>query len=123
MTDRSNGFPLDNSDAQDALRQFKADIFRALAHPTRIHIIECLRDGELTVGRILDHIPVEPSNVSQHLALLRSKGLVKSRKEGNLVYYSIRDPLLNEVLDAMKKYFLTHLEESLALIREMEQQA
>lgn len=123
MPDRPNGYSLDNNDAQEALRQFKADIFRALAHSTRIHIIECLRDGEMTVGGLLERIPVEPANVSQHLALLRSKRLVRNRKEGNLVYYSLRDPLLIEVLDAMKKYFLAHLEESLALIREMEQQA
>lgn len=123
MPDRANGYSLDNSGAQESLRQFKADIFRALAHPTRIHIIECLREGELSVSAILERIPVEPANVSQHLSLLRSKRLVRNRKEGNLVYYSLRDPLLVEVLDAMKKYFLAHLEESLDLIREMERGA
>ncbi|HUB26114.1 MAG TPA: metalloregulator ArsR/SmtB family transcription factor [Tepidisphaeraceae bacterium] len=105
---------------QEALRRFKAGVFQVLGHPTRIHIVECLRDGELTVGAILGRVGVEPANLSQHLAVLRGKGLVDTRKDGNLVYYSLRDPLLKEVLDIMRRYFLSHLEESLGMLREME---
>src|SRR5215472_9816096 len=90
----------------DALRRFKADIFQVLAHPTRIHIIETLRDGELSVGAILEQVKVEPPNASQHLALLRSKRLVNYRKEKNQVFYSLRNPLLIKVLDVMRRYFL-----------------
>ncbi len=108
------------SSQQDALRRFKADIFQVLAHSTRIHIIECLRDGELNVGAILSRIAVEPANGSQHLAVLRSKGLVVNRKEGNQVYYSLRDPLLTQVLDTMKAYFRAHIEGSVAILLEME---
>lgn len=107
-------------DQQVALRRFKADVFQVLAHPTRIHIVECLRDGEVTVGAILEQIGVEPANASQHLAVLRSKGLVVNRKEGNQVFYSLRDPLLIEVLDTMKQYFRAHLEEAMAMLRGME---
>jgi DNA-binding transcriptional ArsR family regulator len=107
-------------DQYDALRRFKADVFQVLAHPTRIHIIECLREGERTVGSLLDEIGVEPANASQHLSVLRSKGLVVNRKEGNLVFYSLRDPLLIEVLDKMKLYFRAHLEEATAMLRGME---
>lgn len=103
-----------------ALRRFKADIFRVLAHPTRIHIIECLRDGELPVATINERVGVEPANASQHLAVLRAKRLVLTRKEGNQVFYSLRDPLLTEVLDAMRKYFRAHLEESLTMLRGLE---
>jgi DNA-binding transcriptional ArsR family regulator len=105
---------------QEALRQFKAGVFQVLGHPTRIHIVECLRDGELSVGAILGRVGVEPANLSQHLAVLRGKRLVATRKDGNLVYYSLRDPLLREVLDVMRRYFLSHLEDSLAMLREME---
>lgn len=107
-------------DHQTALRRFKADVFQVLANPTRIHIIECLRYGELTVSAILDQVKVEPANASQHLAILRSKGLVVNRKEGNQVFYSLRDPLLTEVLDAMKKYFKAHLSEAMAMLQGME---
>jgi ArsR family transcriptional regulator len=103
-----------------ALRTFKAEVFQVLAHPTRIHIIETLRDGELSVGTILDRVKVEPTNLSQHLSLLRLKHLVVTRKEGNQVLYSLRDPLLIEVLDAMRKYFQRHFEDSMEILRQME---
>ena len=103
----------------DALRRFKAEVFQALAHPTRIHIVECLRDGELSVSAILERIGVEPANMSQHLAVLRGKQLVVSRKEGNQVFYALRDPLLIEVLDTMRRYFQAHLQEALTMLRQL----
>jgi DNA-binding transcriptional ArsR family regulator len=119
----SNSVPqvlLPESDHQEALRRFKAGVFQVLGHPTRIHIIECLRDGELPVGSILQKIGVEPANLSQHLAVLRSKRLVITRKEANQVFYSLRDPLLVEVLNIMRRYFHKHLEESLGMLKEIE---
>jgi DNA-binding transcriptional ArsR family regulator len=104
---------------REALRRFKAEVFQVLAHPTRIHIVECLRDGEMAVSRILEQTGIEPANASQHLALLRAHRLVTSRKEGNQVFYSLRDSMLIEALGIMRKYFQTHLKESLAMLREM----
>jgi DNA-binding transcriptional ArsR family regulator len=104
----------------DALRKFKAGIFKVLAHPTRIHIIEALRMEELSVGAILDQIKVEPANLSQHLSVLRHSHLVLTRKDGNQVLYSLRDPLLVAVLDAMRKYFHKHFEDSFQMLKQME---
>ena len=70
---------------QHALRRFKADIFQALAHPTRIAIVELLRDGEVSAGVIFAQLGVEQANASQHLAVLRAKRIVVSRKVGNAV--------------------------------------
>src|ERR1700691_3268711 len=95
----------------DALRKFKAGIFKVLAHPTRIHIVETLRAGEVSVGAILEHVKVEPANLSQHLSVLRHSHLVVTRKEGNQVLYSLRDPLLIEVLEAMRQYFQKYFED------------
>jgi len=106
----------------EALRKFKAEVFQVLAHPTRIHIIETLREGELSVSAILERVKVEPANISQHLAILRSKRLVNHRKDKNQVLYSLRDPLLIEVLDIMKRYFLAHLEEALEMLHGMERE-
>ena len=100
-------------DRQVALRRFKAEVFQALAHPTRIHIAECLQDGELPVSALVERIGIEPANLSQHLAVLRAKGLVVNRKEGTQVFYALRDPLLSEVLENMRQYFQAHLEEAL----------
>jgi ArsR family transcriptional regulator len=104
----------------DALRRFKAGIFKVLAHPTRIHVIETLRRGEFSVGAILDEVGVEPANLSQHLSVLRHHHLVVTRREGNQILYSLRDPLLIEVLDAMRTYFQRHLGDSIEMLKEME---
>ena len=101
----------------NALRQFKAAVFQALAHPTRIAILELLRDREVAVSVILDEIGLEPANASQHLAILRARHIVTSRKEGNQVFYTVRDPMIIEILDIMRNYFQVHLEESMAVLK------
>jgi len=108
---------------QDALRRFKADMFQALGHPTRIAIIELLADGELSAGALIEKLGIEQANVSQHLAVLRAKQIVVNRKAGNQVFYSVRDPLITEVLALMKRYFQSHLKEALAMLDEMEKPA
>lgn len=104
----------------DTLRQFKAGIFQALAHPTRIAIIELLREGELPAGAVIDRLQLEQANASQHFAVLRAKHIVVNRREGNQVFYSVRDPLLFDVLDIMRRYFQAHVEESVALLKELD---
>jgi DNA-binding transcriptional ArsR family regulator len=104
----------------DVLRQFKASVFQALAHPTRIAIVEVLRDGELPAGIIIEKLELEQANASQHLAVLRAKYIVVGRKEGNQVFYSVRDPLLIEVLDIVRRYFQAHVAESMTMLQEID---
>ncbi len=104
---------------QDSLRRFKADIFQALAHPTRLAIIENLEQGELSAGELQEKLNVEQANLSQHLAVLRTKQLVVNRKAGNQVFYSVRDPIILKVLALMRRYFYTHLQEAMELLGEM----
>jgi DNA-binding transcriptional ArsR family regulator len=102
---------------QDTLRQFKAEFFQALAHPTRIAIVEHLRNGELSAGALIERLGVEQANVSQHLGVLRAKNILVNRKTGNQVFYSVRDPLIIEVLDLMRRYFHAHMSEVLATLK------
>ena len=102
---------------QDTLRQFKAEFFQALAHPTRIAIVEHLRNGELSAGALIERLGVEQANVSQHLGVLRAKNILVNRKAGNQVFYSVRDPLIIEVLDLMRRYFHAHMSEVLATLK------
>jgi DNA-binding transcriptional ArsR family regulator len=104
----------------ETLRQFKAKIFQALAHPTRIAIVEILRDDELSAGAIIERLGVEPANASQHLSILRARYIVTSRKEGNQVFYRVRDPLLIEVLDVMRRFFQAHVEEAVAMLKDID---
>lgn len=106
----------------DALRRFKAEIFQALAHPTRIAIVELLREGEMPAGKLIERLGLEQANASQHLSVLRSKQIVVNRKEGNQVFYSLRSPLLVDVLDIMRRYFQAQLTESLAALEEIEKE-
>jgi DNA-binding transcriptional ArsR family regulator len=105
---------------QDSLRRFKADVFQALGHPTRIAILELLSPGELSAGALIEKLGMEQANVSQHLAVLRAKQLVSNRKAGNQVFYAVRDPIIIEVLSLMRTYFQAHLKEALGMLDEME---
>ena len=104
----------------DSLRQFKAEIFQALGHPTRIAILDLLREGELTVTVFAERLDLEQANLSQHLAVLRAKQMVTARRAGNQVFYSVRDPLIWKVLDLMLRYFQKQVGESMAMLEEME---
>jgi DNA-binding transcriptional ArsR family regulator len=105
---------------QEALRRFKAEFFQALAHPTRIALVEQLRNGELSAGTLIERLGVEQANASQHLAVLRAKNIVVNRKVGNQVFYSVRDPLIIEVLDIMRRYFHSHMNEVVATLKAMD---
>ncbi len=107
-------------DRTDQLRQFKADVFRLLAHPTRVHILECLGDGEMQVSELLERIGVEPANLSQHLSLLKARGLVVKQREGGQSFYQLSDPLISDVLEAMRRYFAAHVQETLSTLQEAE---
>jgi len=103
----------------DSLRQFKAEIFQALAHPTRIAILEQLKDGELTAGSFVERLGLEQANLSQHLAVMRARQIVVTRKVGNQVFYAVRDPLMLEMLDLMRRYFHKQVGDSMALLEEL----
>lgn len=105
------------------LRRFKADIFQALAHPTRIAILELLQNDELSAGALIEKLGIEQANASQHLAVLRSKQLVNQRKTGTQVFYSLRAPIIGQVLQLMKSYFYAHLEESRATLDNLESES
>jgi len=106
----------------ESLRQFKAEIFQALAHPTRIAIIDLLREGEAPVSDIVARLGLEQANLSQHLAVLRARQIAVTRKAGNQVFYSVRDPLIWKMLDLMRRYFQKQVGESVAMLEEAEEE-
>ena len=103
----------------DSLRRFKAEIFQALAHPTRIAMIEALRVGEMSAGKLMEQLELEQANASQHLSVLRAKRIVVNRKVGNQVLYSLRDPVLIEVLDILRRYFSSQLTDTKNMLEEI----
>jgi DNA-binding transcriptional ArsR family regulator len=104
---------------ESALKRFKAEFFKALAHPGRISIIESLRTGEKTVGDIQAYLSDEPASASQHLSLLRAKGIVVGRKSGTSVFYRVRDPKVFELLDMAREIFNSHLIDTQQMLSEL----
>jgi ArsR family transcriptional regulator len=101
------------------LRAYKASVFQALSHPTRIAILEILRDGPLSARTMQERLGVEQANLSQHLAILRAKQIVAHRKEGNQVFYSLGSPLLTEVLDLMRRFCRANLTDAVQMLDAM----
>jgi ArsR family transcriptional regulator len=91
------------------LANFKAEFFKALAHPIRIRILDCLRDGEKGVNELSEALQIEQANVSQQLAIMRVRNIVIGRKSGSNVYYSISDRTIFKLLDVAKIIFNNHL--------------
>jgi DNA-binding transcriptional ArsR family regulator len=87
----------------------KADLFKALAHPARVRVLELLAEGEQSVGQMQPVVGVELSHLSQQLGVLRRAGLVTARREGSTVFYAIRDPLVVELLGVAKQLLLHSL--------------
>jgi ArsR family transcriptional regulator len=100
------------------LQGFKAELFKALSHPVRIRILELLRAGEQTVSELQAALAIEPSSVSQQLAVLRARQLVAGRKAGTSVAYRVVDPQVFELLDVARAIFDRHLVALQALAEE-----
>ncbi len=85
------------------LAAFRADIMKALAQPTRLKIIEFLRDGERCVCEIFPAIGEEQSNTSRHLNMMQAAGVLSRRKEGLKIFYSIKHPEILEIVDIVTR--------------------
>ena len=90
----------------------KAQFFHALAHPTRIRILETLVRGGRTVQELQEELVLEQPIVSQQLAVLRHQGIVSTQKEGSSVRYALRDPLVGALLDVARRIFNNRLGDS-----------
>jgi ArsR family transcriptional regulator len=109
--------------AAGELQEFKAQFFRALAHPTRIRIVEILVWGGRTVQELQDELALDQPIVSQQLAVLRHQGIVSAQKEGLSVRYALRDPLVGALLDVARRIFDNRLGGSTGLLRALRRES
>lgn len=105
------------------LQVFKADFFKALAHPVRIRLLEILRHGERSVHELQAALELDQATVSQQLAILRAKNVVGARKEGTTVRYAVRDPLVGDLLDVARRVFNHQLSGSRSMLRELQRES
>lgn len=95
------------------LYEVKANLFKGLAHPLRIRVLELLcSDQELSVAQLLKQMDLEASHLSQHLSVLRKHQLVVSQRRGTTVYYRIAHPQVRELLLAARGFLTSVLEQS-----------
>src|ERR1035437_3576261 len=92
-----------------SIYELQAEISKTLAHPLRIAILHYLRDGEKTVNDLTQTLGASQSNISQHLALLRQRQIVKTRKEGSTVYYRVASPKISQACDMVREVLLEQL--------------
>jgi DNA-binding transcriptional ArsR family regulator len=101
------------------LQMLKAEFFKALGHPTRVRILEILRHGQRSVQELQQALRLDQSIVSQHLAILRAKNVVDTRRQGTTVRYTVRDAAVGELLDVARRIFGRHLEDSRSMLAEL----
>jgi DNA-binding transcriptional ArsR family regulator len=97
----------------------KSELFRALAHPTRIRILERLVVAEHSVQGLQDALQLDQPVVSQHLAALRAKNVVTVRREGTQAHYALRSPLIADLLRIARELLTHSLSESQSMLREL----
>lgn len=93
------------------LQELHARICKAIADPKRLMIINELRDQELSVGDLCEALGLSQSNASQHLAVLRERGIVNSQRVGTNVYYSLRSPKVLMAVDLLREFLAEDLAE------------
>ena len=109
------------SQSQRPLYEVKANLFKGLAHPFRIRLLELLSDSpELTVSARQAETELEPSHLSQHLSVLRRHHLVVSERRGSHVFYRLADPRIRELLAVARALLLTMLSEDRDRLSEAE---
>ncbi|AHF06259.1 ArsR/SmtB family transcription factor [Desulfitobacterium metallireducens] len=104
---------------EDQITKIKSDFFKALAHPTRVAILERIADQEVCVCEIIEDLGLEQSNVSQHLAILRKQNIITSTKAGLQVHYQIKYPEVLEILKTVESIMTKQLNETQELIRHL----
>jgi DNA-binding transcriptional ArsR family regulator len=98
------------------LFELQSEVCKTLASAKRLEIINALKDGEKTVGELVDILGVPKANVSQHLAVMRHKGILKSRRDGVNIYYRIANPKVVQACVLMREVLTEQMKERSKLI-------
>jgi ArsR family transcriptional regulator len=99
--------------------ELQADICQTLANPKRLQILNLLKNGELSVGAMVAALEIAKPNLSQHLAVMRQKGILATRREGTTIYYRLATPHIVEACRVMRQVLLEALAERGSLSREL----
>ena len=96
---------------------YHAEMCKVFSHPKRLELINLLRNTEMSVGKLSQRLGLAPGNLSQHLAMMKERHILVSRKEGNVVYYRIANPRFLEAFDLLREILFEQIRQDAALIR------
>jgi len=102
----------------EPIQELKAEFFKALGHPARIRVLELLAEREWSVSELIETVGLEGSHLSQQLGVLRRANLIRARKEGTSVYYSITDRRIVKILQLSKEVLVGYLTRTRDLLTE-----
>jgi DNA-binding transcriptional ArsR family regulator len=100
-----------------AIYNLQAEVSKTMAHPLRLAILHILKDGEKTVNDLTELTGAGQSNVSQHLALMRQRDIVLTRKEGSNIYYRVASPKISKACDMVREVLLEQLSQKQELAK------
>lgn len=112
----------DNEDIESQICRLHAEICQTLANPKRLKIINILREKEISAGELQKMLGIPKANLSQHMAVLKQKGIVSARKEGNTVYYRLARPKIARACDIMREVLFEVIESQQELLSEVRSQ-
>lgn len=104
---------------QDRIYTYHAEMCKVFSHPKRLELINILREKEMSVGELSQKLGLPIGNLSQHLAMMRERRILVSRKEGNMVYYRIANPRLLEASDLLREIMFEQIRQDAALIQDV----
>ncbi len=101
---------------EDQIYIYHAEMCKMLSHPKRLEIINLLRDGELNVTDLSLKLRMSPANLSQHLALMRERKILTTRKDGNAVYYRLANTRFLEAFDILREILVEQIRQDASLV-------
>ncbi len=102
---------------EDQIYSYHAEMCKVFSHPKRLELINTLRDNEMSVGELGERLEMAMANLSRHLAMMRDRHILVSRKDGNVVYYRIANPRLLEAFDLLREILFEQIRQDAALIQ------
>lgn len=102
---------------EDQIYSYHAEMCKVFSHPKRLELIDLLREKEMSVGELSQRLGLATANLSQHLAMMRERHVLVTRKEGNVVYYRIANPKLLRAFDMLREILFEQIRQDAALIQ------
>ena len=112
---------IQKKEIQKKIYEYHAEMCKVFSHPTRLEIINTLRDGEMNVTELSGRIGVDMGNLSQHLGMMRDRRILSTRKEGNIVYYRLTNPKMLNAFDILREILIEQIKRDGNLVDSLEE--